>query len=132
MHLSAKRLHYSTDCSSVCYTTYRRFLGIAGHKLASAMLTQLHQLVQRGCFACWKPVALCLQVLTIGMMSAIGVGAAFSTHEAQLCWLTLQALDRAGGKTGNKGGEAAVTAIEMANLLRTLRSEDKAAEAWGM
>lgn len=41
-----------------------------------------------------------------------------------------QALDRAGGKTGNKGGEAAVTAIEMANLLKTLRKEGKAAQAW--
>jgi len=41
-----------------------------------------------------------------------------------------QALDRAGGKTGNKGGEAAVTAIEMANLLKTLRAEGKAAPAW--
>lgn len=41
-----------------------------------------------------------------------------------------QALDRAGGKTGNKGGEAAVTAIEMANLLKALRSEGKAADAW--
>lgn len=32
-----------------------------------------------------------------------------------------QATDRAGGKHGNKGAEAAVTAIEMASLLRTLR-----------
>lgn len=31
-----------------------------------------------------------------------------------------QALDRAGGKAGNKGFEAAMTAIEMANLLRQL------------
>lgn len=31
-----------------------------------------------------------------------------------------QALDRAGGKAGNKGYEAAVTAIEMANLMREL------------
>ena len=31
-----------------------------------------------------------------------------------------QALDRAGGKAGNKGGDAALTAIEMANLLRRL------------
>ncbi|HKE44190.1 MAG TPA: 6,7-dimethyl-8-ribityllumazine synthase [Steroidobacteraceae bacterium] len=31
-----------------------------------------------------------------------------------------QAVDRAGGKNGNKGAEAAVTAIEMANLLRRL------------
>jgi 6,7-dimethyl-8-ribityllumazine synthase len=32
-----------------------------------------------------------------------------------------QAIDRAGGKTGNKGFDAAMTAIEMANLLRQLR-----------
>ena len=44
--------------------------------------------------------------------------------------LHLQAMDRAGGKAGNKGGEAAVTAIEMANLLKTLRNEGKASEAW--
>lgn len=31
-----------------------------------------------------------------------------------------QALDRAGGKAGNKGADAALTAIEMANLLRRL------------
>ncbi len=31
-----------------------------------------------------------------------------------------QALDRAGGKLGNKGFEAAITAIEMADLLRQL------------
>lgn len=33
-----------------------------------------------------------------------------------------QALDRAGLKSGNKGYDAAMTAIEMANLLRTLRA----------
>jgi len=32
-----------------------------------------------------------------------------------------QAIDRAGTKGGNKGFDAALTAIEMANLLRTLR-----------
>jgi 6,7-dimethyl-8-ribityllumazine synthase len=32
-----------------------------------------------------------------------------------------QAIDRAGAKGGNKGFEAAMSAIEMANLLRTLR-----------
>ena len=32
-----------------------------------------------------------------------------------------QAIDRAGGKSGNKGFDAAMTAVEMANLLRTLR-----------
>ena len=31
-----------------------------------------------------------------------------------------QAIDRAGGKHGNKGDEAAVTAIKMANLAETL------------
>jgi len=31
-----------------------------------------------------------------------------------------QAVDRAGGKAGNKGADAALTAIEMANLLRRL------------
>ena len=33
-----------------------------------------------------------------------------------------QALDRAGGKAGNKGVEAALAAIEMANLLRTMQA----------
>lgn len=33
-----------------------------------------------------------------------------------------QAIDRAGGKHGNKGFDAALTAIEMANLLRDLRT----------
>ncbi len=34
-----------------------------------------------------------------------------------------QALDRAGGKVANKGYDAAVSAIEMANLLRQLRPD---------
>jgi 6,7-dimethyl-8-ribityllumazine synthase len=34
-----------------------------------------------------------------------------------------QALDRAGGKVGNKGYDAVVSAIEMANLLRQLQSD---------
>jgi 6,7-dimethyl-8-ribityllumazine synthase len=34
-----------------------------------------------------------------------------------------QAIDRAGAKSGNKGFDAAMTAIEMANLLRTLRAQ---------
>jgi 6,7-dimethyl-8-ribityllumazine synthase len=33
-----------------------------------------------------------------------------------------QAVDRAGGKSGNKGFDAAMTAIEMANLLKNLRA----------
>ena len=36
-----------------------------------------------------------------------------------------QALDRAGGKAGNKGYECAVTAIEMSQLMSTLQSEGK-------
>jgi 6,7-dimethyl-8-ribityllumazine synthase len=34
-----------------------------------------------------------------------------------------QAIDRAGAKSGNKGFDAAMTAIEMANLLRALRAQ---------
>ena len=34
-----------------------------------------------------------------------------------------QAIDRAGAKSGNKGFDAAMSAIEMANLLRALRQE---------
>jgi 6,7-dimethyl-8-ribityllumazine synthase len=34
-----------------------------------------------------------------------------------------QAIDRAGGKHGNKGDEAAVTAIKMAKLAETLNSK---------
>jgi 6,7-dimethyl-8-ribityllumazine synthase len=34
-----------------------------------------------------------------------------------------QATDRAGGKDGNKGFDAALTAIEMANLMRNLRAK---------
>ena len=33
-----------------------------------------------------------------------------------------QAIDRAGAKSGNKGFDAAITAIEMANVMRRLRS----------
>ena len=35
-----------------------------------------------------------------------------------------QAIDRAGGKSGNKGFDAAMTAIEMANLLRKLQADN--------
>jgi len=34
-----------------------------------------------------------------------------------------QAMDRAGGRTGNKGYDAVISAIEMANLLRHLRPD---------
>lgn len=38
-----------------------------------------------------------------------------------------QAIDRAGAKSGNKGFDAAMTAIEMANLLRAIRSKTESA-----
>ena len=34
-----------------------------------------------------------------------------------------QAIDRAGAKSGNKGFDAAMTAVEMANLLKTIRGK---------
>ena len=37
-----------------------------------------------------------------------------------------QAVERSGAKAGNKGADAAVTAIEMANLLRQLAGQSKA------
>src|SRR5207245_11029352 len=36
-----------------------------------------------------------------------------------------QAIDRAGAKSGNKGFDAAMTAVEMADLLRRLREKDR-------
>jgi 6,7-dimethyl-8-ribityllumazine synthase len=39
-----------------------------------------------------------------------------------------QALDRAGGKHGNKGAEAATTAVEMVVLLRVLRASRRAGQ----
>ena len=41
-----------------------------------------------------------------------------------------QALDRAGGKAGNKGYEGALTAIEMANLVNDLRAKGLAVAPW--
>jgi 6,7-dimethyl-8-ribityllumazine synthase len=35
-----------------------------------------------------------------------------------------QAFDRAGGKAGNKGAEAALTALEMAGLLEAIEKEE--------
>ena len=39
----------------------------------------------------------------------------------------LQAMDSAGGKAGNKGYEAALTAIETANVLKSLAQKGLAA-----
>lgn len=49
--------------------------------------------------------------LELGLPIAVGIITADSLE---------QAIDRAGAKSGNKGFEAAVTAIEMANLLRAI------------
>jgi 6,7-dimethyl-8-ribityllumazine synthase len=59
-------------------------------------------------------VALGLQRVSLdtGVPIAFGV---LTTDDMQ------QAMDRAGGKAGNKGAEAAETAIEMANLVKRLR-----------
>jgi 6,7-dimethyl-8-ribityllumazine synthase len=50
--------------------------------------------------------------LETGIPVAFGV---LTTHTME------QAIDRAGGKSGNKGYDAAMTAIEMADLIRRLR-----------
>ncbi|HTW63836.1 MAG TPA: 6,7-dimethyl-8-ribityllumazine synthase [Bryobacteraceae bacterium] len=50
--------------------------------------------------------------LETGVPVAFGV---LTTHTME------QAIDRAGGKSGNKGYDAAITAIEMADLVRRLR-----------
>jgi 6,7-dimethyl-8-ribityllumazine synthase len=50
--------------------------------------------------------------LETGIPVAFGV---LTTHTME------QAIDRAGGKSGNKGHDAAITAIEMADLIRRLR-----------
>ena len=50
--------------------------------------------------------------LDTGIPVAFGV---LTTHTVE------QAIDRAGGKSGNKGYDAAITAIEMAGLIRRLR-----------
>lgn len=65
--------------------------------------------------------------------SSAAIVAAFCSAQppAHSCLGTLpQALDRAGGKVGNKGGEAAVTAVEMGSLMRQLRELGKAAQPW--
>jgi 6,7-dimethyl-8-ribityllumazine synthase len=61
--------------------------------------------------------------------AAGGIGAASSELGIPIAFGVLttntveQAVDRAGAKSGNKGFDAALTAIEMANLLRKLRTE---------
>ncbi len=47
-----------------------------------------------------------------------------TAHAFTACWQA-QAMDRAGGKAGNKGAECAITAIETANLLKQLKAAGK-------
>lgn len=60
--------------------------------------------------------------------AAKGIGNAMMKAEIPIVFGVLttntleQAMDRAGAKSGNKGYDAAATVIEMANLLRELRS----------
>ena len=60
--------------------------------------------------------------------AARGIAAASDQYRVPIAFGVLttntveQATDRAGGKAGNKGSEAALTALEMAHLLRGLRS----------
>lgn len=53
--------------------------------------------------------------LQLGRPIAFGV---LTTDDMQ------QAMDRAGGKSGNKGAEAAEVAIELANLMKSLKATD--------
>jgi 6,7-dimethyl-8-ribityllumazine synthase len=56
-------------------------------------------------------------------VSTIGLRARIPTAFGLVTTETLeQAIDRAGGKQGNKGADAALAAIEMVSLLRTLRA----------
>jgi 6,7-dimethyl-8-ribityllumazine synthase len=65
---------------------------------------------------------------TAGVHAATGVPATFGVLTAD----TLeQALDRAGGKHGNKGADAALAAVEMVSLLRSLRRPRTARVARG-
>jgi 6,7-dimethyl-8-ribityllumazine synthase len=55
-------------------------------------------------------------------LSAVGLDTGIPVAFGVLTTNTVeQAIDRAGGKSGNKGFDAAMTAIEMADLLRRLR-----------
>lgn len=56
-------------------------------------------------------------ILQASMSSGIPV-----TFGVLTCQSMDQALDRAGGKAGNKGNEATLAAIEMSNLLRTMKA----------
>ena len=63
-----------------------------------------------------------LYVLSAGLASEVP-----TIFGVLTCDTMEQASDRAGGKVGNKGYEAAVTAIETANVLKSLKADGKAA-----
>lgn len=65
----------------------------------------------------------------IASEAAKGLAQTALEHGVPICFGVLtcdtleQALDRAGAKSGNKGFDAAMAAVEMVNLLRRLRSD---------
>lgn len=82
---------------------------------------------------CGQPMRLCPHLsLSLCWPSSEKAAQQSRPHDmrARLLAPAAQALDRAGGKVGNKGGEAAVTAVEMGSLMRKLRDEGKAAQPW--
>lgn len=58
-----------------------------------------------------------------GVAAASLAGGAPVAFGILTCDTLEQALDRAGAKSGNKGFDAAMSAIEMASLMRTLRAD---------
>jgi len=64
------------------------------------------------------------QQVAAGIMQASLSSGIPVTFGVLTCESMDQALNRAGGKVGNKGHEATLAAIEMANLLRSLDSGD--------
>ena len=59
-------------------------------------------------------------------VGAVATGTRIPTAFGILTTETLeQAIDRAGGKNGNKGADAALAAVEMVSLLRSLRGSQK-------
>lgn len=62
------------------------------------------------------------QQVAAGILQASLTSGVPVTFGVLTCQSMDQALDRAGGKAGNKGHEATLAAIEMANLLRSMKS----------
>ena len=62
------------------------------------------------------------QQVAAGILQASLTSGVPVTFGVLTCQSMDQALDRAGGKAGNKGHEATLAAIEMTNLLRTMKA----------